>query len=328
MKKILIVTFLATTSFCHAQDKQPTRFDKFINQPSIQWAAYASDTFNFDQANLNNILLSRLKNKKIKATLPVISQTIEANTVNYVSYDSIFRNYFRDKNPIIPVMNEQGDVIEYVQEVPAVDTAAFRLTEVTQILYVENGTLKSYVPWVTPTLPVFMSSGKYIGESFFFNTAYSFKHKYKTKKRHSIVFLGQTSRRIKTNSGDHLLKQIYGKGMVEVLWPSFVAGRADLYSPAENRKLDADELNIVLGTHDPVLSPLYSPENAIFKFEPVTRKLKPGDINEVLLVQDWYYNSTKNTAYNIIKEMVMFVEKQDAHNHIVQVPVLTCVFRR
>ena len=323
----LFVIFLVLSEVCTAQkNNDPTRFDKFINRPEISWAAYANDTFDFDNANLNNILLERLIKKKIKATLPAESRTVTANSIKYVRYDSIFNSYFRDKNPVIPVIDSEGEVVEYVKAVPTIDTSTFRLTEITQILYVVNGILKAYIPWVTPTLPVYISSGKYIGESFYFNTAYNYKYNYKHRKRHDTIFLKQTSSALVTNSNETLLKELYGKNLVEVIWPFVLNNTITAYSMPDNKKVDPGNLDMFLKNDFPMILPLYDSINRVFRYDTFIRPLKPKDFTDIILVQDWYYNKTKNIVFNKVRELHLFDERKSASGDKKRQPVLKLVF--
>ncbi len=202
MTKQLTVLILLLSQFSFAQVKPiPTQFDKFVNKPGIQWAAYASDTFNFDRTDLNNILLKRLIKKEIKASLPVESRTAAINHIKYLPIDSINSAYFGEANGL-------GNRI---------DTARFVITEITQVVYVEKGILKSYIPFVTPALPVYLSSGKYLGESFYFNTAYNYKYNRKFPKKTKLIFLGQTKSKLKNDQlqNKDQLKTMYGKNLLE-----------------------------------------------------------------------------------------------------------------
>ncbi|MBK7122372.1 MAG: hypothetical protein IPH68_05880 [Chitinophagaceae bacterium] len=142
MIKQLAVLLLLLSNTSIAQNKpQPTQFDKFINKPGIQWAAYASDTFNFDRADLNNRLLNRLSKKEIKASLPLESRTTSVNNIKYIPLDSINSVYF---GAATGIDNK-------------IDTTRFLITEITRY-YMLKRDLKSYIPFVTPALPVYLSS--------------------------------------------------------------------------------------------------------------------------------------------------------------------------
>ncbi|MBK7306127.1 MAG: hypothetical protein IPI88_03240 [Chitinophagaceae bacterium] len=165
MTKKLTLIFLFASQVLFAQNKPlPTQFDKFVNKPGIEWAAYASDTVNFTSAGLNNLLLKRISKNEIKASKPVESRTAETDKITYCPLDSIDQAFYGDRIDIM--MDSTGTQYFMKREVPEKDSSNFKRTEVTQILYIEKGKLKSYIPFITPTLPVYMSTGSILGSVF------------------------------------------------------------------------------------------------------------------------------------------------------------------
>ena len=305
----LTVIFLLLTNISSAQNKpQPTRFDKFVNNPKIEWAAYASDTFNFDNADLNNLLLNRLTKNEIKASLPIESRTIQANKIIFIPKDSVKL-----------IFNTN------------IDTSRFNLTEVTQILYIENGKLKSYIPWVTPTLPVFLSTGKYIGETFYFNTAYNFKYNCKPRKNNKLILLGRTKKMINLDPSQPTdkLKEMYGNNLLKILWPRVLKNEIEAFSPDGNRKLKPEELNITLTYDQPVITPIYdsTSRSTVLKYNIVADPIDTKRFTDVQLIKDWYYDYKKNKVFSDIKEMVLYLSKFNKTEDKEPVPVLKLVFK-
>ena len=189
MTKKLTLILLLTSQVSFAQtNPKPTPFDKFVNKPTIEWAAYASDTVNFTPADLNNLLLKRISKNEVKASKPVESRTDEANKISYSSLDSINQAFYGDRIDIL--MDSAGTQYFLKREIPEKDSSNFKRTEVTQILYIEKGKLKSYIPFITPALPVYMmSSGQYIGERFYFTTCFNYRYSSNPgKKRAELYF--------------------------------------------------------------------------------------------------------------------------------------------
>jgi hypothetical protein len=314
MTKQLTVLILLLSQFSFAQVKPiPTQFDKFVNKPGIQWAAYTSDTFNFDRADLNNVLLKRLINKEIKASLPVESRTAAVNHIKYLCIDSINSAYFG-------IANALGNRI---------DTALFLITEITQILYVEKGILKSYIPFVTPALPVYLSSGKYLGESFYFNTAYNYKYNRKIRNRNKLIFLGQTTSMLKpalAQSKDQL-KTMYGKNLLETLWPYVLENKIDAFSPETNSKLMPEELNMNLAGVEPQIAPIYDSVGYILRYEVVSGTEKPEGFSHVQLVQDWFYDHKRNRVFAQNKEMIIYTGQPASSVNKEPVPFFKLVFK-
>ena len=328
----LTAVFLIICNCLFAQLKPvPTKFDKFVKCSKIEWAAYASDTFRFDNAGFNNLLLTRLESKNIKASLPIESRTGDISKVNYVLYDSIFQNHFSGIYEEIPVIDTTGEIIGYQRLVPQVDTSAFKLTEVTQILYIQKGVLKSYIPWVTPTLPVITSSGKYLGESFYFNTAYNRKYKRKSRKITKLIFLSQTKKMIKLTksvSGD-ILKEMYSNNLIETLWPEVLNGKIEVFSLADNEKIFPEKLNGATQLNDGVLVPFYDSAygGRIYKYELINRPLALNKFTDAALVQNWYYDYKKNMVFSKIREMYLYVNTSSEKESVKSSPVLKLVFK-
>ncbi len=329
MTKKLTAIFLVISNSLFAQPaKVSTKFDKFVQCSKIEWAAYASDTFRFDKAGFNNLLLTRLERNKIQATFPIESRTENISKAKYVSYDSIFNSYFQNSYEEVSVIDSVGDIVGYSRLVNKVDTSAFKLTEVTQILFIQKGVLKSYIPWVTPTLPVVTSSGKYIGESFYFNTAYNRKYCRKAPKINKLLYLSHTKMLVNINqpAADNMLKEMYGKNLIETLWPQVLNGKIEIFSLPNNERLTPDKL---MQANAGTLVPFYDSTSSatIYKYEFINEPLSPEKFTDVELVQDWYYDSRKNIVFSKIMEMYLYTIKPDKTEPAISSPLLKLVFK-
>ena len=101
IKTTAIFLLLSNISFAQLPTQQKaTQFDKFINKPEIEWAAYINDTIRFKKINLNNLLFSRLVKNEIKISLPVGSGSDEANQIRYLNKKSIDEKLLYQKNQI------------------------------------------------------------------------------------------------------------------------------------------------------------------------------------------------------------------------------------
>jgi hypothetical protein len=302
----LIVIFLYIVNNCFSQVKpQPTRFDRFVHKPKITWAAYASDTFSF--TGFNEFLLRRLELKQIKASLPVDSRSAEADQIKYVSFDSINRVFF----------DEDAE--------KKIDSTTFKITEVTQILYIKDGKLKSYIPWVTPAVPTYISTGTYIGERFYFNTAYNYKYDHKPRKRHKPVFLGRTSKMIRLDDPANKLKEMYGQNLLTAAWSHISGSGTTVYTADGIHKLDPTSINIVGGKRQMQPVPIYdsTSRSTINKYIVAEGPEVTGEYTHVQLVQDWYYAQKRNIMINYIREMVVYMTREKKET----VPVLKLVFK-
>ena len=328
VKKLTAIFLIISNSLFAQPAKVSTKFDKFVKCPKIEWAAYASDTFSFDKAGFNNLLLARLENKKIKATAPVESRTENINEAKFVSYDSIFNTHFGNSYEEFPVVDSVGEITGYSRLVPRVDTSAFKITEVTQIIYVQKGVLKTYIPFVTPTLPVITSSGKYIGESFYFNTAYNGKYCRKSRKIKKLVYLSQTKKQINLNQrdADNTLKEMYGKNLIETLWPKVLNGEIEVFSLPNNERLTPEK---IIQSNAGTLVPFYDSTSraTIYKYEFINEPLSPEKFTDVDLIQNWFYDKRKNMVFSKIVEMHLFIKKPVEEEYAEFPPFLKLVFK-
>ncbi len=330
LKKLPFIFLMLSSDLIAQVQPQPNQFDQFVTQSKIKWAAYASDSFYFDKA-LNDYLVCRLQNNEIKASLPVAIRSADANTINYLLKDSIDKLVLSEGNKLNPVYDSNGNVIRYsyFQKKPVSDNPSIHnITEVNQVLFIENGELKSYVPWVTPTLPLFMSSGKYLGETYYFNTAYNFKYNYKPKKRNHLIFLSQTNKSINLNDRDNELKSLYGRNLIETFWPYILQNKFEVRSANDNKIIDPASLtNNSLVT--PTLVPLYdtnSPGKVYdYKIVPAAFNLKV--VSELVVVQDWYYDETKNIVFNRVKELIIYMDKADKNDNKTRSPFIKILLK-
>lgn len=323
MTKKLTFIFLFASQVLFAQNKPiPTQFDKFVNKAGIEWAAYASDTINFTSVDLNNLLLKRISKNEIKASKPVESRTAETDKITYCPLDSIDHAFYGDRIDIM--MDSTGTQYFMKREVPEKDSSNFKGTEVTQILYIEKGKLKSYIPFITPTLPVYMSSGKYIGERFYFTSCFNYTYNNKPRNKSKLIFLTQTKKMISlaTTQNDQL-KEMYGQNLVEAIWPHVLKNEIDVFAIKDNRKLKPEELDISVAVNEPILVPIYDSAGNVVSYVVTSKPVDMNRFTDIQLVQDWYYDHKRNKIYSNIKELILFLKKDDKQT----VPVLRLVFR-
>jgi hypothetical protein len=331
MTNKLIALFLLTGNIAFAQSKTAaTRFDEFVNTRKITWAAYASDTINFTRVNFNNLLLSRLGKKEIKASLPIEIRAGVANQIIYTILDSIDKAFYGDNADIM--MNSEGNEVSVKRAIPKKDSSNFKVTEVTQILYIENGKLKSYVPFVTSALPVFMSTGNYIGERFYFTSCFNYRYKDKPRNTNKLIFLKQTKKliNIQTPQRTEQLKEMYGKNLLEAIWPSVLKNEIEVFSIDRNIKLKPEELNSELVYDQPKIVPIYDSTSGsvVLKYNVVFEPINPGQFTLVQLIQDWYYDQRKNKVYSNTREMILYLTKFNKTEQKDPEPVLRLIFKQ
>jgi hypothetical protein len=311
LKKLCFILLLPGSVVLAQKNTRPTPFDRFVNKPGIVWAAYASDTFNFNDKSFNYLLLNRFAKNEIKASLPGESRTNEVHNIKYISKDAIDVNFYGSR--IDTVMDESGNPVNIQRPVPQIDTAEFKITEVTQILYIEKGLLKSYIPFVTPALPVYLSTGRYIGERLYFNTGYHYKYNGKPRQKNKLVFLSQTKKMIRFDADQKTneLKSMYGNDLIKSLWPYVMQNKIPAYAVDKAERLKPEDLNMGLVKTWPIICPVYDHNGSVVKYQVVPVEVDPGKYTSALLIQDWYYDHKKNKLYSSIKEMILYIKKDD-----------------
>lgn len=327
MTTILTLILLLIGQVLFAQNKTATPFDKFVKKSTIEWAAYASDTINFSQAGLNTLLLSRLERKVINASLPVESRTEAANQVRYSILDTIDHAFYGDDTELL--IGSPDNEPKQNKIIPIKNNSNFKITELTQILYVEKGKLKSYIPFISPTLPVFMSSGNYIGERFYFSTCFNYTYNQKPRKKSKLIFLLQTKKMMPLHPPQQTdqLKTMYGKNLLETLWPYRFANKIDAYTIDGNRKLAPGELNANTSNDQPSIVPIYDSVGHIIRYQVVARQAEPNEFTDAQIWQDWYYDTKKNKVFSFITTMVLYVNTSNQKENIEPEAILKLVFK-
>jgi hypothetical protein len=278
--------------------------------PSIEWAAYANDTIRFEKSNLNKILANRLAKKEIKVSLPIYSGIPEANHINFSSKSLIDE---RSTYRTIATASAQDTMnIRYSIIKTEIDFDSPTITDLTQIIYIENKTLKSYIPWVSPrVIPITTSAGISLGMNDYFSSCFNFKYNYQPGQQNKISFLSQTKKiiRLDTIEIENKLKELYGRNLVETLWPYILQGNIKAYSFEKNKELNPKETRDTLVNTARLPVPLYDSIGNISSYIIPSENLSSKVFTAIELVQGWYYDHTKNIVFNKIKEARLYAKK-------------------
>lgn len=335
MKKVLTVIIILAGNISFAQhptQQIPTRFDKFILSPDIKWAAYINDTIRFESPNLNKILISRLTKNEIKASLTPYNAA-QADQVKFLNKKDIDNERLYPNYTPVPQIDSMGNRLPDIKREDLkmkIDAGAFTLTDVTQILYIVKGELRTYVPWVTTMFPVITSFGLYLGDGDYFSTCYNPDHTYRPGKKNRILFLSQSIKRIRLDSFDvkSKLKELYGRNMVQTLWPYILENRFEMVDMENNKPVKAEELDASLVTGRKILVPVYDADGKQTGASIEKEPLLPDQFSSVELIQDWYYDQTKNIVFNITRELYLYAKKWTAEGEAKEPsPILKIVFK-
>ncbi|MBL0182777.1 MAG: hypothetical protein IPP96_10985 [Chitinophagaceae bacterium] len=332
MKKILTVLFILISSVSFTQNlARPTQFDKFISKSYVEWAAYVNDQVRFEKEHLNKVLLERLIKKEINAALPVYNGINDANPIIYLNKDSAgdilidpacrlpIPEYDSSGNPIIPDL--RNEIIRN-----RINPDSLLLTDITQILFIEDGVFKSYVPLISPMNSIKTSMGIYLGQGSFLSTCFNFKYNYRPRKKSNSLFLAETTRKINLDSAGVIstIKQLYNRNLIETLWPYILLGKADAFSIETNTKLKKEEINQYLLRKTRIPVPTYDSTGTVSGFILPQLDFSPEEFTEIELIQDWYYNYRDNIVFNKIKELLLYVKSPSVNEE--SIPILKIVF--
>jgi hypothetical protein len=280
--------------------RSPTKFDKFIIHDKIQWAAYANDIISFEKFNLSEELYKRFQKGDIKISEPVSRESLMAgNKIVYLNRKELELKSFAPGSDLNSKPTNR------------VDSNSSQLN-VTQILYVANGKLHSYVPWVSPLISIYTSQNMFIGTSEYFSTCINNKYNFKSSKRDKVIYLTTTKRKIVIDSlpRKDMLKQFYGINMLEAIWKDLMDDKNEFTNFRNNEKVSSEELKRY---HYPstVSIPVYDAEGRISGYQSYSEPISPALFQQVEIGQAWYYNQTKNILLNTITDITLLLKNNE-----------------
>ncbi len=287
---------------------QKTNFNKFVEKPNIEWAMYRNDTLQTDKPDLRDMLLTKMREKKIKIFAFEISGNISENNLgikkaNYTTDDL-------DHAQLIPMFDSLGQEIPSHIQVPT-DPGPSGIVSLHQILYVENGQIKSYISRVSPLKNINTSSGNFLGRTEYFSTALNTNPTSNKSKKDKIIFLKTTTTAIAIDSIDknNRLKETFGHNLIETIWPYIVSNKISLFTAASNQPTtilkinNNNQLNL-----ETVVVPVYDSLGNLFGTKLISEEITANSFDKIALIQQWYYNDTKNIVYCIIPEAYLFLK--------------------
>lgn len=306
----------------------PTPFDAFINKPSVEWAARANDTFRFEKSGLNQVLCSRYAKNEIKAALAVSNNITEAGSIQYLPKDKLDKKV-SGPGLVLPVFDSLGNIIRTDTKFRTIEGDSLKITGVNQILYIENGVLKSYIPWVAPKMPVATSTGIFLGYGDYFCSAFQFNYLTKQDPKNKILFLSETKRLLRIDSvfAENKLKELYGRNLVQTIWPYVLKNNFKLFDVEHDRQIKPADISTDLTNTEKIILPVYDSLGNVVKDIIYKEPLDPAIFSHVELSQKWYYNYTQNMVFNKIISMVLFAKKWPPNGGAAETtPILKIVF--
>lgn len=311
--KVLIITLLCLFSqslFCQ------NSFTKFVNKSSVQWAADATDTFHFKGTNLSLLLREGFNRGKIKVA--ITEGLTSSGELANVSKESILERIA--PNRVKQLVDENGNSIGTTMEAdnPLFSTTYFDslvndLVEIPQIVYIQSGQLKSYVPWVSPKYTVSTSWGQRLGIANAFSTALNTRRKICAKHRKNAVSLGSFSKIIKSDATSELpmIKQLYAQSLLQALWPSLNKKQYQIIRLDSLTVVPFEKLNGSLLDDARLNIPLYDADGNISNktLTVPAEALNPNAFTSVAMVQEWFYQPKHNRVFSRIQQLVLYAHK-------------------
>ncbi len=306
--RLFLLLCCLLTRDCFSQDI----FVKFVESRKIQFATQLPDTFHFGDPNLSLLIRQRLSRENIKAVLPTEEKT--GNKIKYARPEEIRARIAPNKE--VKVIDEDGNVTATVVEsedplfaARYFDEQTRDMVEIPQVIYIESGKLRSYIPYFSTKYAVSTSWGQKLGISNAFNTGYNKNRKLSSRvKRRSKLLAGtKTLVRLDTVQSQNLLKQLYGQNLLQALWPHFHKKQFEIYRMDSMIKIPFEKLN--MGLVSQINVPVYSEDGTLegsTKFPVETLPLLPAAVGEMQVVQNWFYNERKNILFSNITELLLF----------------------
>lgn len=303
--KRLTVILLVLTNISFGQNK----FDAFIKNPGIEWAIYNIDSVHFLQTNLSEILRTRFNNNEIKAAFPVDIMLPGDHQYQLYPAAKLNKEIFHPHDMrIIDSVGNAAEAVDPQENNPPAryfDPVSFNVAEVVQVLFIRDGKLSSYVPFVSPKMSIATSSGIFLGLSNYFSSSFNYSYKTRPSRRKNLIPLSQTKRFILQDSTYRSinLKSMYGRGLVASLWPYIIKEKLKIFDANTGKSFSIDSLIKDFALNDPNR---YQPGDSILYTRyrnDYTDKLPLSYINKLEIVQDWFYDKKKNMVFNTTLEL-------------------------
>jgi hypothetical protein len=313
MKQTSIFIF-AFFIFFHSSQAQ-NKYTSFIEKSSVTWATDATDTARFESPNLSLLLRQQLAKEKIKVAV-VEPGSSSATEIRFVKKADIIQ--IIAPNRVAQVVdsngNNAGTVIE--AEDPLLSSRYFdeettSKVEVAQILYVESGKLKSYVPWVSTKYTITTSWGERLGIANAFSTAFSTSRtdSRRTKRKSTNLGSGTMTLMMDSTSASRSLKQLYGQNLVQALWPHLGSKNYGLQLPGAKVPIQFSKINQTLIEESPVAVPVYDEEGNVTSGGVILQESQPLNLSQITridLVQDWYYHARTNRVFSTTRQIILY----------------------
>jgi hypothetical protein len=325
----LLLFFLIQSAGVFAQDYdrgQKTDLNKFVLEKDIEWAIYKNDSLFTDEPDLRKMLIDKAIAKKIKIFYPRLEGSNSENKIEFIDtsdYEFIEYGYGGCE---LPVFDENGNITSPLKAKAKIDfTELEGQLGLSQILYSKNGILYSHINRISPIINILTAQGVSFGKANHFSTALNTKLKNFNSKSDKIIFLKKSTTEFYVDSlkKENKLKEMFGRNIIETLWPYIENNKIALYCVPENKKTTLTEINSEnLLNLQTVNIPMYDSIGNLSGTKQIVNEAIPTIFDRIRITQEWYYNETKNIVFCKIPDAILSIPKlnnEDKTTHEIKI---------
>ncbi len=330
MKKLFVLLCLLPANRVFSQDF----FTKFVEKKQVRFATYFTDTFHFSNPNLSLAVRTLVASGNIKASISVDGK--KTGKPRYAGSEEIRAKIFPNRES--KVMDPEGNVTATVVEAEDplfsaryLDEQTNDMVEIPQILYIQSGRLRSYIPFFSTKYAVFTSWGQKLGISNAFNTGFNADRSTTSsvKKKSKLLGSTMTKMRLDTFQQENLLKQLYGQNMLQALWPFLGKKQYEIYRLDSTTRIEFEKLH--MGLVNKMSVPVYDEVGNLTGTKVLTMQdqpLLPSVFEAIQVKQNWYYSERKNILFSTITELILHGKNGDQiSGEQIVVPVLKILLK-
>ncbi len=290
-------------------------FTKFVSQSSVQWAAHTVDTFHFSSPNLSLLLRKAFDRGAIKVGAAdglsngmIALNSQKASILERIAPHRVMQVVDENGNPAGTTMEAENPLFSSNY----FDSLVNDLVEIPQILFIQHGQLKTYVPWVSPRYTVTTSWGQRLGTANAFSTAFNTSRKICARQTKNALPLGRSSKLIQLDTAGQLsmLKQLYEQNLLEALWPSLHKKQTQIIRLDSLTIVPFEKMNTALLPNAVLSVPIYDEAGNVSSESnaPNVQPLDASSFSQLELVQDWYYHAKHNKLFSRISHLVLYAD--------------------
>ena len=239
--------------------------------------------------------------------MPIYKDFLQQDAIVYLKKDSLEKLVLYPCC-VDPAIDSNGNFASYERKPLPIDTSKKTLSFITQILYVQNGKLETYIPWINPEI---INNEIFDWVTSYFSACFNFKYNEIINDKNKIIDLGQTKKKLLIDSvkTEDKLKELYGRNLIETLWPYILDSSIAVFSYEKTKKIRPGEIIEDLINTVRITVPVYDTLGNISSYTVPQIPLSPKAFTSIELVQDWYYDYTKNIVFNKIKTAYLYARK-------------------